>query len=247
MAKKWVDLGINRKTTKRPVMVLPYGGTISSTREYVEDAYREATESKQSPFADDEESKAITLLSRSVWTAMGQVIVAGRGAMDWLRSLACVLSKSGLPIQWITPSGFVVTQLYEEQKSNEVMTKINGNIKRMRAMTATGEPHKNKQRNGLPPNFVHSLDASHLVLTVNAAREQGMTSFSTVHDSYGCLAADMPSLSKVLRREFVRMYVENDPLGSLYESYKHIEGVVPPPLPGTLDISQVIESPYFFA
>ncbi len=36
-ATKWINLGINRKLTKRPVMVLPYGGTMLSCREYIEE------------------------------------------------------------------------------------------------------------------------------------------------------------------------------------------------------------------
>lgn len=37
IAEKWLKLGFDRKLTKRPVMVLPYGGTRFSCREYIED------------------------------------------------------------------------------------------------------------------------------------------------------------------------------------------------------------------
>ena len=30
MARQWLDFGVNRKTTKRPVMVVPYGGQLYS-------------------------------------------------------------------------------------------------------------------------------------------------------------------------------------------------------------------------
>ena len=40
-AQAWLDFGIDRKITKRPVMVVPYGGTRYSCREYVEEAMQE--------------------------------------------------------------------------------------------------------------------------------------------------------------------------------------------------------------
>jgi hypothetical protein len=41
-AHKWLDFGIDRKITKRPVMVLPYGGTFTSCRGYVRPPSRSA-------------------------------------------------------------------------------------------------------------------------------------------------------------------------------------------------------------
>jgi DNA-directed RNA polymerase len=35
LARKWLKFGITRKTTKRPVMVVPYGGTRHSCRDYI--------------------------------------------------------------------------------------------------------------------------------------------------------------------------------------------------------------------
>jgi hypothetical protein len=40
-AHKWINFGIDRKITKRPVMVLPYGGTFTSCRGYVRAAVEE--------------------------------------------------------------------------------------------------------------------------------------------------------------------------------------------------------------
>jgi len=37
LAEAWLKIGISRKLTKRPVMVVPYSGTLYSCREYIED------------------------------------------------------------------------------------------------------------------------------------------------------------------------------------------------------------------
>jgi DNA-directed RNA polymerase len=55
---------------------------------------------------------------------------------------------------------------------------------------ATGEEKpiaKDKAAAGIAPNFVHSHDAAHLLLTVAACCKEGITDIATVHDSFGCL------------------------------------------------------------
>lgn len=41
LAKKWLELNINRKLTKRPVMTLPYGASGFSCRSFIEDYLRD--------------------------------------------------------------------------------------------------------------------------------------------------------------------------------------------------------------
>lgn len=53
-------------------------------------------------------------------------------------------------------------------------------------------------------------DATHLMLTVNAALAEGITSIATVHDSFGCPASQAERFRHIIREQFVRMYEEND-------------------------------------
>jgi DNA-directed RNA polymerase len=57
-----LNIGIDRKITKRPVMVLPYGGTYKSCHEYSSAAMREKLEG-QNAFGD-QEGKAMTILAQ---------------------------------------------------------------------------------------------------------------------------------------------------------------------------------------
>ena len=106
---------------------------------------------------------------------------------------------------------------------------------------------------GLPPNFVHSLDAAALVGMVDLALTQGITQFSVVHDSFGTLACDMDMLGACIRTSFVHMYEDHDVLEELRQRVgevvgpriaKNLEHV---PAKGKLDIKGVLESPFFFA
>ena len=100
-------------------------------------------------------------------------------------------------------------------------------------------PSKGKQAQGASPNAIHSLDATHLIMTSVACPFP----VTTIHDSFGCLLADMPELYVIVREQFVRLY-ETDPLTKLMADIKgDISGVEI----GKLDIKQILESEYCFA
>lgn len=101
------------------------------------------------------------------------------------------------------------------------------------------QPSKGKQSQGASPNAIHSLDAAHLALTVHRADFP----VTTVHDSFGCLLADMPRLFRLIRETFVELYAQ-DPLSSIM---RDIGGDVSGVEFGTLDINLVLDSEYCFA
>jgi DNA-directed RNA polymerase len=101
------------------------------------------------------------------------------------------------------------------------------------------QPSKGKQSQGAAPNVIHSLDAAHLMLTVHKADFP----ITTIHDSFGCLLADMPALFKIIRETFVELY-ECDPLKSIVAD---IEGDLSNVEFGNLDIRSVLDSQYCFA
>jgi len=99
-------------------------------------------------------------------------------------------------------------------------------------------------KNSVVPNFVHALDASHLIRTVNAAVAEGITSIAAVHDSYACLACDASRFNDIIRLEFVRMYEEFNVLEEICDCSRR-----KPELPacGTLDLRAVLGSAYMFS
>ena len=88
-----------------------------------------------------------------------------------------------------------------------------------------------------------------LRMTVNLAAANGVSSFAMIHDSFGTHAADIPLLSKCLRETFIELYLDNDPLQMFLNQTKILTNAELPELPakGTLDISAVRKSEFFFA
>ncbi|MGN6548396.1 MAG: DNA-directed RNA polymerase [Pararhizobium sp.] len=247
----WLHFGIDRKITKRPVMVLPYGGTPRSCLKYVDEEVRSRiAKGLQHNFGDDLK-RAIGFLASLVWDSIGEVVIAARKAMDWLQKTARVIAKLNQPIFWTTPSGFPAFQAYMDTRLRRVKTRIAGSIIRPAVYEETDAIHRSKQATSISPNFVHSLDASAMMLTVDRLRGEGITSFAMIHDSYGTHACNTTLLSTTLREVFVRMY-ETDPLtrfrDQLLETYPEIADELPVlPEKGTLNLWTIMSSDFFFA
>lgn len=250
LARAWIDFGIDRSITKRPVMVLPYGGTRMSCMDYVRDAVREKiADGAPDPFGA-EMYRATAYLSGVVWSAIGDVVVAARTAMAWLQQVARLAAARGVPLTWTTPSGFVAHQEYRNVKLRRITTRMRGSIIKLVDFGEIESLDVYRQGLGISPNFVHSLDGAAMMLTIREALAVGVTQFAMIHDSYGTVAADTDKLAGALRRAFVRMYEENNVLLNFQQDVlRACPDLRLPPIPpyGSLNIQEVLNSPYFFA
>lgn len=242
--QRWLKHGMNRTLVKRSVMTLPYGSTRFSSAEFIEGDYLKA--GKVPEFAKDEYRRASAFLSFPVWESIGDVVVKAREAMEWLQDASGLILKAGhSQIMWVSPSGFPVIQSYWEQIDHRINTKLCGATKIL-VPSESKDAHPRKHRNGIAPNFVHSLDAAHLTLTINAAKAQGIDALAMIHDDYGTHAADAPVLYKLIRSVFVDMYEDNDPLAQFAARYPEVTFKAMPSK-GNLDLAAVLESEYFFS
>jgi DNA-directed RNA polymerase len=112
---------------------------------------------------------------------------------------------------WTNPLRMPVVQPYRVAKSKMVRTNMQN--------LHLSEPHrsdpvnKRKQLQGFPPNFIHSLDATHMILSALQCNEMGL-SFAAVHDSFWTHASDIDAMNDVLRDAFVRIH-SDDVIGRL--------------------------------
>lgn len=254
-AKKWLDMGVTRKTTKRQVMVLPYGGTQQSCREYTHEHLRERIMDGYQ--WEGNEFMSSLFMSTIIWEAINEVVRAAQDAMKYLQRIADIVSSAGLPVWWTTPTGLPVLQAYKEIKNRRIETKMGDCIVFLTMKEEVDEKYdKAKQRNGISPNFIHSLDAAALQRTVCEAAKLGINSYAMIHDSYGTHAADTPALARTLREVFAGMFGGDHNL--LEEFTKEVIKVLPdddprlqelPELPqmGNMEVSKVKEAAYFFA
>lgn len=251
LARKWMEFGIDRSITKRPVMITPYSGTQHACRAYIEEVMREKIAKGKEDIFRDGLFKASVYLSSYVWSAISEVIVSARTAMDFIKDISGKYTEAGKHMQWITPTGMLVEQQYLDQSDHLVKSRVDGNIIKLKMTKDIADTvNKKRTRLGSSPNFIHSMDAAALTLTVNSCLDKGLDSFAMVHDSFGTHSPDMPVMSDVLREEFVLMYIEHDVLEELRDHASNVLGTTDlPKIPdkGSLKIADVLDSEYFFA
>lgn len=245
---------ITRPLTKQPTMTFVYAatrhGALCQIRSTIQEI--ETTNPEAGPYVEGlTPHQAAMVMTPLIWDAIGETVIAARTGMDWLKAVSRLFDG---PIRWTTPAGFPVLHRYDKADSYLLKVYVGPQRRTVQIRFATDAPVPVHDRaataKAIAANLIHSLDASHMMLTASACRRAGLA-LSVVHDSFATHAADLTSLRDILRRTFVEQYTP-DVLANLRDQFiaqlpatKHGEM---PALPGygTLEINTVLSSQYLF-
>lgn len=237
-AEFWANVGIPRGMAKSPVMTYVYGATLTGAatgiRNYVE------SEMPQVQWPENfDVVRASCYLAQRIFTGIGRTVPAAEAAMRWLRNVARE-QPNGKRMEWTSPMGFKVQHDYEGFDVVDVEINSCGvRVAAVREYNGTTKPVQ--MQNAISPNFVHALDASHLALTAIRMRDAGL-SMVAIHDSFGTHPCDVDALHVHLRTAFVQMYEQNVLADFMWD----VNAIGEAPMRGTLDLSQVLDSEFFF-
>lgn len=266
-AVQWLNFGITRKVVKRNVMTYGYSSEQYGFRlQQMEDLMRPLSDKVLSgdadshPFGEDEGYEAAKYIAGKVWTGVNSVIKAASAGMKFYQQIAAALAHEGKGMRWTTPVGFPVLHKYTDYDVKRVKLYLYDReamvAKETKVSYRAGPKtkiNKSKAKSAVAPNVIHSLDAAHLMLTVNKAAEQGINDVMLIHDSFAACPADTLKFFYTIRSTFVGMYTEYDPFNSIREaaaadlSEENVGRLPGLPETGSLDLSGVIESDYCFA
>ncbi len=244
------DGRIPRKVCKRSVMCDPYGITDHSVRTYV----------LQEKHMDWCIERGLDI--RAAVREMGNLIISSKDRLmvhcnhgKQFAQMLCgwVDGEVGKPLSWVAPSGFRVINKYNPRSPKKSSLKMWDKTFQLIFGYYSDEYDGSKATSATPPNFVHSLDAAHMSLVIDRLVDLGVEYFSMIHDSFGCMANNIPMLREVTKETFYEIHKE-DQLGKLLH---HAEGIVGQELPaahparghrqrGQLDIADVLRSEYLF-
>lgn len=252
-----LDGKITRKVVKQTVMTTVYGVTFIGARDQIE---RQLKERKDIP--QEECWLAASYLAKKVMECIGDLFSGAKDIQTWLNLCAKLISKSIPParipdalsppkrtgnskkpppldrikdeqmtsVVWTTPLGLPIVQPYRKTKRRQVATTLQTVY--ISDPNAPAMVNAMKQASAFPPNFIHSLDATHMMLTAlecqvsrrNAIprvsltlspQTQGLT-FASVHDSYWTHACSTDQMSAIIRDTFIALHSSNI-LGKLHQ------------------------------
>ncbi|TRX96840.1 hypothetical protein FHL15_002146 [Xylaria flabelliformis] len=131
-------------------------------------------------------------------------------------SMEAILNQFRSTIVWTTPLRMPIVQPYRKNGSRVIQTCLQDLT--LQVPERSDPVNRRKQLQAFPPNFIHSLDASHMLLSALECDELGL-SFAAVHDSFWTHAADVDVMNRVLRDAFVRIHGE-DVIGRLASEFE---------------------------
>lgn len=214
IAKFFVE-NLNRKIVKQTVMTHVYGVTLLGATLQID---------KQIHDILGDKSLSLTYsryLAVAVFSAIRQSFQSAHLIQDWLGECCNRICKSirldihqkfpekntkpdfMTSIIWTTPLGLPIVQPYREASKKQVNTNLQTVL--ISDPFAVNRVNARRQKAGFPPNFIHSLDASHMLMSASKCKEDGLE-FASVHDSYWTHACDIVTMNRNLREQFVKLH-----------------------------------------
>ncbi|NXA07428.1 RPOM protein, partial [Sapayoa aenigma] len=245
---------ISRKVVKQTVMTVVYGVTRYGGRLQIEKRLKEIDN-----FPEEYLWEASHYLVRQVFNSIKEMFSATRDIQNWLTESAKLISKSGRTVEWVTPLGLPILQPY--YRSKPTVVSCSSSAPPCPALCCR-KPDTIKQKNAFPPNFIHSLDSTHMMLTALHCFRQGLT-FVSVHDCYWTHALTVDVMNQICREQFVALHSEKilqDLSEFMLEKYcsSDTETIAPwqkklkeqlsnVPRTGEFNLKNVVDSTYFFS
>lgn len=182
-----LDGFIDRKVVKQTVMTSVYGVTAFGA------ALQIKKQLKNKEFSPDAMGTASKYVTKNTLAGLSEMFESATQIQDWLTEVAKAVAKD-THVQWTTPLGLPVIQPYSPDP------RMRKSMKSKPAIT-----NRAKQKTAFPPNFIHSLDSSHMMLTALNCDKRGLT-FVSVHDCFWTHANEVPTMSRICREQFVLLH-----------------------------------------
>lgn len=212
---------LSRKLVKQTVMTNVYGVTFVGARQQIANKLKDFDDLDRT-----EVFKLATYLAHKVLEAVRTLFYGAHLIQDWLGDNATLIARSVRldvngedkksrktkrkttpnymsSVIWTTPLGLPIVQPYREDKKKQVVTAIQSVF--IADPYALRGVNARKQRTAFPPNYIHSLDATHMLMAAIGCGKEAI-SFASVHDSYWTHAGDVDKMNRVIRESFIELH-----------------------------------------
>ncbi|XP_071439372.1 DNA-directed RNA polymerase, mitochondrial [Hetaerina americana] len=264
-----LDGFVRRKVIKQTVMTTVYGVTRFGARLQIARQLRDIDE-----FPKEYVWRASSYLVGKTFGCLREMFTSTKEIQDWFTDCARLISQvCGRSVEWVTPLGLPVVQPYHRvigsKRHGAADPLSSGFVVLPYGVLGNHErPNVMKQKNAFPPNFIHSIDSSHMMLTSLWCERKGLT-FVSVHDCYWTHPSTVETMNRICREQFVALHSEpilEDLSSFLVQNYSYSEeefdgdgGIMGVsrrklndvltrvPKKGDFDLRSVLDSVYFFS
>lgn len=118
-------------------------------------------------------------------------------------------------VEWTSPLGLPVIQPYTRDN------KLRSNAT-IQTLYKEKPVNRVKEKNAFSPNFIHSLDSCHMMLTSLNCEKNGIT-FVSVHDCFWTHPSTVPIMNRICREQFIQLHSQpilEDLAESFYQKYE---------------------------
>lgn len=204
---------IKRKIIKQTVMTTVYGVTAYGAKLQIE------KQLKNIGFDPTSMGHAATYLSKKTFESLSEKFKAARKIQIWLTKSAQYISNRNRSqhVEWTSPLGLPVIQPYIKDEE-----KLQSNAKVGMILPKMSTVNSMKQKNAFSPNFIHSLDSCHMMLTSLHCERAGIT-FVSVHDCFWSHPSTVTSMNHICREQFILLHSQpilEDLAESFYQKYE---------------------------
>ena len=241
-----LDGKVTRKVVKQTVMTNVYGVTFIGARNQVRKQLEVIFNPRP---VNVNVNQLAVYVARNIFKALGSMFSGAQDIQHWLSECAELISMSVGQAQldhadiqlradqpgvvkssdepaldvfqssvvWTTPLRLPVVQPYRKPSTKVIKT----GMQKLSILETnrTSPVSKRNQRQAFPPNYIHSLDATHMLVSALKCDEAGLA-FAAVHDSFWTHACDLDTMNRILRDAFIKIHSE-DLVGNLATEFKY--------------------------
>jgi len=233
----WASKGVSRNIVKLIIISTPYGIKPWGVRTLISDQLIRQINTKNPRDLVEKVDGPALYLSDLIVKSIAAYLPVSNSLRDWLKSCARSVVATGQPLQFTTPTGFIVRDAELTTYLRTFDTILNGRKFPFHYIS----PHDNAKLNSqkittrITANYIQSIDASLCINIVNTFKSLALP-IATVHDCFATTPNHASKLHSTLLTSIQDLH-QTEWLTLLWQDWQCRYGLdlPPPPMVRTLD------------
>lgn len=208
------------------------------------------------PFGDDGGFAASWYMAKVAKEAIEDTVTSAKAGMEYIQYMANLCYQNNLHLHFKTPMNFPMMQFYRDYKKSPTRIEMplwDVDAQKIRKDKAnlrnyTDDIRQSKSVNASSPNFIHSLDATLLMMATLKCKSMSITDLMLVHDSFSTTIDNVDVMDTAIKSSLIDLFTDYCPYEALLQqTMQRIADEAPLPDIGELDLGELMRSKYAFS